>query len=296
MKKFHPLFYLRPDRISAKICASFYTFAQYLSPGFMNLRILVICINLIVSLPCIPQSGQAINQTDKDGKKQGHWIRKYPNGNIMYDGYFANDKPAGEFKRYYEDKAIKSVLIFSKDGNEAIATLYYPNGLVASTGKYANQLKEGKWHFFSVTKKDLLISEAEYSGDKRNGLLVNFYRDGKPAEKLWYKNDLKHGECLKYYPNGSLTLRTSYTNGRLNGKFEAFFDNGKPEMLGQYKDNLREGLWLIYTKEGNQRFKTEYVAGVPDNRNIDIYESEYIDSLERNKINIADPEKTGEIW
>lgn len=262
----------------------------------MSLRVFIICISLIISLPCTPQTGQTINQTDKVGRKQGHWIKKYPNGNIMYDGYFTNDKPAGEFKRYYEDNAIKSVLIFNSDGNEALATLYYPNGLVASTGKYVNQLKEGKWRFFSFTKKDLLISEAEYSGNKRNGVLVNYYPDGKPAEKLGYRNDLKHGECLKYYPSGKLTLSTNYTNGNLNGKFEAFFENGKPEIIGQYKDNLREGLWLIYTIEGNQRFRTEYASGVPDNSNIDIYESEYIDSLERNKINIADPEKTGEIW
>ncbi|MBP1674424.1 MAG: hypothetical protein H6Q24_562, partial [Bacteroidetes bacterium] len=33
-----------------------------------------------------------------------------------------------------------------------------------------------------------------------------------------------------------------------------------------------------------------------NNKEIDIYQSEYIDSLERNKINIPDPEKTGEIW
>ena len=107
---------------------------------------------------------------------------------------------------------------------------------------------------------------------------------------------LRHGECLKYYPNGTLTLRTNYTNGKLNGKFEAFFENGKPEMIGQYKNNLREGQWIIYKKDGNQRFKTEYISGIPDNRNIDIYESDYIDSLERNKVKIADPEKTGEIW
>ena len=262
----------------------------------MNFKTIAVCFLLGISVHGISQTDQSINQTDKDGKKQGHWIKKYPNGNIMYDGYFANDKPTGEFKRYYEDKPLKSVLVFSNNGTEATATLYYPNGLIASTGKYVNQLKEGKWRFFSVTAKDILISEAEYSGDKKNGLVVKYYPDGKAAEKLFYKNDLKHGEYLKYYPDRTLTLKTNYINGKLNGKFEAFFENGRPEMLGQYKDNLREGQWIIYKKDGNLRFKTKYASGVPDNRNIDIYESGYIDSLERNKVRIADPEKTGEIW
>jgi len=263
----------------------------------MNYKILSVFICILLSVTCLSQSEQAaLNQTDKDGKKQGHWIKKYPNGNIMYDGYFVNDKPSGEFKRYYEEKPLKSVLVFSKDGKEAVATLFYPNGLVASKGKYVNQLKEGKWQFFSIMANDILISEAEYSADKKNGLHVKYYQDGKPAEKLLYKNDLKHGECVKYFPDGSLTLRTNYFNGKLNGKFEAFYENGRPEILGQYKDNLREGTWLIYNKDGSLKFKTEYAAGMPDNRKIDIYQSDYIDSLERNKVRIADPEKTGEIW
>lgn len=255
-----------------------------------------ILILLLSLLHCTVMYGQEINRSDKDGKKQGPWIKKYPSGKMMYEGKFRNDKPEGEFKRYYEDGTIKSLMIFSNEGTEAEAILYYPNGLPASSGKYVNQLKEGKWRFFSYTEKDLLISEAEYHENKKNGLMTNFYPGGKVAERIMYRNDLKHGECLKYYPDGTLTLRTYYENGLINGTFEAFHENGKPEMKGQYKNNLREGLWIIYRKDGSQRFRTEYTAGIPDNRSIDIYESEYIDSLERNKVNIADPEKTGEIW
>jgi antitoxin component YwqK of YwqJK toxin-antitoxin module len=262
----------------------------------MKLKIIVASVFILLSAHGISQSGQAINQTDTDGRKQGHWIKKYPNGNIMYDGFFTNDKPAGEFRRYYEDNTLKSLLVFSKNGTEAKAILYYPNGMVASTGKYINHLKEGKWKFFSSTTKGLLISEEEYTGDKKNGLSVKYYPDSTIAERINYKNDLKHGECLKYYPDGTLILKTSYLNGKLNGSFEAFFENGKTEFLGQYKDDLREGTWIIYRKDGSQRFRTEYTTGNPNNREIDIYQSDYIDSLERNKVKIADPEKTGEIW
>ena len=262
----------------------------------MKLKISAVFILIMCFAPCMPQSGQVINQTDKNGKKQGHWIKKYPNGNTMYDGYFTDNMPSGEFRRFYEDNTMKSLLVFSKNGTEAKATLYYPNSLVASTGKYINQHKEGKWQFYSSTTQGVLISEVEYSGDKKNGLSVKYYPDSSVAEKLYYKNDIKHGEWLKYYPDGTLTLRTSNVDGRLNGKFEAFFENGKPEMTGQYKNDLREGLWIIYRKDGSQRFKTEYTSGIPDNHDIDIYESNYIDSLERNITVIPDPDKTGNIW
>lgn len=262
----------------------------------MNVKILTICLLFTFLNIVSAQTGEQINQTDSKGRKQGHWIKKYPDGNIMYDGFFRDDKPAGEFKRYYEDASLKSVLVFDLTGNEASASLYYPNGLVASKGKYINQLKEGKWQFFSSTNKDVLISEAYYSGDKRNGLSVKFYPDRTVAEKTNYVNDVRHGEWTRYYPDGTLTLKTSYVNGKLDGRFEAFFENGKPEFSGQYKNDVREGLWIIYRKDGSQRFKTVYTLGIPDNREMDIYETNYLDSLEQNKTKIPDPEKTGNIW
>ena len=57
-----------------------------------------------------------------------------------------------------------------------------------------------------------------------------------------------------------------------------------------------DGLWIIYKKDGSVRFKTTYTAGMPDNRQKDIYETNFIDSLERSNRNIPDPEKTGEPW
>jgi antitoxin component YwqK of YwqJK toxin-antitoxin module len=262
----------------------------------MDLRIKAICIYLLLTLPGLSQPVKDLNQTDRNGRKQGRWIRYYPNGNVMYNGIFKDDKPTGEFNRYYEDNGLKSLLIFSQNGTEATATLYYPNGLIASRGKYINQLKEGKWQFFSSTSEGLLISEEEYAGDKRNGYSVNYYPDSTVAEKLFYRNDLKDGEWVKYYPDGTIIFKAYCRNGKLDGSFEAFFENGITEFIGLYKNDLREGLWIIYDKNGKERFKTIYNAGIPDNRDIDIYQSEYLDSLERNKVKIADPEKTGEIW
>lgn len=242
------------------------------------------------------QTGQQLNQTDSNGRKQGRWIKEYPNGNIMYDGFFVDDKPSGEFKRYYEDNNLKSILIFSKDGNEAAATLYYSNGFVASRGKYNNQHKEGKWQFFSSTNQDVLISEEHYTADRKNGPSVKYYPDKTIAEVVNYVNDTRHGDWIKYYPDGTLSLKTRYVNGKLDGPFEAFYENSKPELTGQYKNDIREGQWIIYKNDGSVRFKTFYTLGMPDNREMDIYETNYLDSLEKNIQKIPDPEKTGEIW
>ncbi len=262
----------------------------------MKLRILFTCLFISSTVMVFPQVDPEINQTDKDGKKQGRWIKEYPGGNVMYDGFFRDDQPEGEFKRYYENKTLKSVLVFSKNGTEAIASLYYPNGFPASKGKYINQLKEGKWQFFSEQTSGALISEEEFSKNLREGISIKYYSDSTVAEKIYYTGNIKNGEWLRYYPDGTLNLRTSFTNGKINGKFEAYFENGKTEFSGFYKYDLKDGLWKIYNPGGSIKYEIEYALGETKNRVLDIQQSEYIDSLEKNRMNIADPEKNPGIW
>lgn len=262
----------------------------------MNFRTILFLIILLTGEVCGAQSNQPVNQTDKDGRKQGHWIKKYPSGTILYDGYFRDDKPDGEFKRYYDDGGIMSVMVFSQNGNVANASLFYQNGFPASSGKYVSQLKEGAWKFYSPTVRGLVVSTDEYTKDKRNGLSVQFYPDSAVAEKASYKNDRREGPWLKYYPDGTVSFSANCTNGRLNGSFEGFFENGKPEIKGSYKDDLKDGLWTIYSDDGRERFKIKYTLGIPENRDLDIYETNYLDSLEKNKVTIPDPEKTGQPW
>lgn len=258
-------------------------------------------ISILILLILFPVtiSGQTetdFNKTDNTGKKQGRWIKKNPEGNILYDGYFKDDKPVGEFKRYYPDNTLKSVLIFSSNSLSAEATNYYPNGFVASKGKYINQMKEGKWLFYSIITKDLKISEEEYSSDKRNGLSIRFYPDSTVAETIHFKNDKRDGEWIMFHPNGQISFRTTCVDGKINGKFEAFFDDGKPEITGLYKNDLRDGSWVIYSKEGRKRFTIGYINGMAQNKDLDIFETNYIDSIEINRVKISDPEKTGIIW
>jgi antitoxin component YwqK of YwqJK toxin-antitoxin module len=259
----------------------------------MNLKIITIACLLAISAITLCQEQSEINLTDAKGLKQGHWIKKYPDGNVMYEGYFHDDHPAGEFKRYYEDKTLKSVLVYSNDGKEAAATIWHPNGFISSKGKYVNQLKEGKWQFFSSLTEGYLICEEIYSKNLKNGPSLKFYRDSTAAEKVIYSNDIKQGEWLQYYSNGTVCLRSNYLDDKINGPFEVWFENGTLEISGQYKNDTKDGIWHIYNKDGSVRYKVEYHLGVTKDRQMDIDESEYLDSLEKNKGKISDPEKSG---
>jgi antitoxin component YwqK of YwqJK toxin-antitoxin module len=262
----------------------------------MSLKTIILLILLILPVCLSAQINESINKTDSNGKKQGHWIKKYPNGKIQYDGYFKDDQPIDIFKRFYETDTLRSVLVFSSDGKVAEASIYHPNGYIASKGKYVNQLKEGKWLFYSAKIEGFLVCEEEYLNNLKNGPSTKYYPDKRLAEKLNYSKDIRTGEWTQYFQNGKTCLKANYINGKLEGKFEVFFTDGKPEYVGQYKNDARDGIWYIYNPDGTLKYNIEYVAGAFKNRDLYKKESDFLDSLEQNKGRLSDPEKTGTIW
>jgi antitoxin component YwqK of YwqJK toxin-antitoxin module len=262
----------------------------------MNLKNLLIVFLLMFHLISFSQINDSINKTDKNGMKQGHWIKKYPSGHIQYNGYFKDNQPIGTFKRFFANDTLQSMLILSSAGKEALARLYHPNGFIASTGKFINQLKEGKWKFFSAKINGYLVCDEEYKANIRNGESLKYYPDSSLAEKVFYLNDIRNGEWIQYFPNRNICLKANYVNGKLNGSFEVFFTDGKPEYIGQYKEDLRNGTWKIFNNNGSLKYNIEYIEGVASNSEKFKKESDYLDAIEKNRGKIADPEKTGTIW
>lgn len=262
----------------------------------MNPKRLLAISFLIIPLLVSSQNQTDINKTDPMGRKQGHWIKYFPDKiHVLYEGTFLDDQPAGEFKRFYEDGTLKSRLVYSQGGKDADAIIYHPNGYIASSGKYINQLKEGVWKFFSFRVPGLLINEEPYKNNMKNGLSLKFYTDSTIAEKVNYISDKREGEWIQYHPNGKISLKSWYKGGRLEGKFEAWFPDGKPEFTGYYKSNFRDGTWRIYKPDGKLKYELNYVDGKASDPKLESDTQKLFDDLERNKGRIADPEKTGEI-
>jgi antitoxin component YwqK of YwqJK toxin-antitoxin module len=259
----------------------------------MKLKLAIILLLSAAPSTVYCQTPTSVNQTDPAGRKQGHWIKRYLDNSIQYEGFFRDDHPVGEFRRYYRDSVLKSVLKFSNDGREASAVLYYPNGNIASRGKYINQKKEGKWQFFSETIREYMYAEVIYKSDLRNGPAVSYYPDSTIAEKVIYVNDLRNGEWTRYYPSGALLLKSSHVNGKIDGKFETWFENGKPEFTGQYRKDGRDGPWVIYNEDGSVRYRLQYTDGITSDRQMDIDLARELEEREKNHDNVQDPEKKG---
>jgi hypothetical protein len=57
---------------------------------------------LLTAVQTVLAQKDTLNYMDANGKKQGHWIQKYPNGNVQFEGYFKNNNPVGQVKKYHQ--------------------------------------------------------------------------------------------------------------------------------------------------------------------------------------------------
>ena len=71
-----------------------------------------------------------------------------------------------------------------------------------------------------------------------------FYEDGTTMYKFsTIKRDgeeIKHGECKKYYANGKIEYEGYYKNGVKDGKWITYYNTGRIKVVCHYKDGKME--------------------------------------------------------
>lgn len=191
-------------------------------------------------------TGAALNQVDKEGRKQGLWEKRYPDGNLRYRGHFYNDNPVGVFKNYYDEgDSLEALRVYSDDGQSAYAHLFYTTGALYAEGKYVNEKKDSIWKFYDDLQQ--LILKSQYTNGKKEGKSVMFYPDGNVLEVKNYKNDSADGPFQQYYDNGGLMEEGNYVNGELQGTFSIYDMSGQLAVRGTYLNDMHEGNWIDYS-------------------------------------------------
>lgn len=104
---------------------------------------------------------------------------------------------------------------------------YYVNGQIA---------KEGFGKSYTPLKE-------EYEG-----LVVEYYKNGKKKHKFNYREGLLHGIKRSYYESGELKQLARYRNGLLDGVWKEFNKSGKIKTKGKYNDGEKVGVWKTYYK------------------------------------------------
>ncbi len=206
------------------------------------------------------------NYTDINGLKQGNWLKfDKEKKKKLYEGFFINNRPVGEFRRFHPNGKYAAVLFYYKDSEKIKAKFFWNTGVLAAEGIYAKEnSKDSTWNYYGVDKA-LLVKES-YTNGIKNGLSIKYFRAKDPngnsikSEEIEYKNNLRDGIWKQYFDSGKLKLESAYVRDTVNGNYVFYTDAGTVYCAGKYKKGLKEGDWN-YKDINGKKYSIKYRNG-----------------------------------
>lgn len=215
--------------------------------------------------------------------KDGRWQTWYENGTLLMDGVYSKGKEEGVWINYWDNGIVKNRVTFKHGEMNGIWESYYPSGNKKLIGKYKKNFKVGEWtdYYENGMPKDVFTykvtevkSRVEYGifedhGVKesiKHGHSISYSsKDYKKTEEGDYKNGLKDGEWIAYYPGGKMAaVITHYENGELEGVMKQFTRTGKLMSEINYSKGLKNGACIIYGENGKVVSKKNFTNGNED--------------------------------
>ena len=214
-------------------------------------RILFLCLFVASQLSSLMVSAQTdFNKVDDKGLKTGLWKGVYEESKRpRYEGTFVHGKETGIFK-FYDDTKAKSIIAtreFDPKDNSAYTIFYNQKNNKVSEGNVVNKQFEGLWKYYHLDSK-LIMTTENYSKGKLEGLRTVFYINGKVAEEIMYKNNLKNGFYKKYTEKGDLLEESNFKNDVYDGLAIFRDGNGVIVSKGHFVNGKKEGKWQFYEK------------------------------------------------
>lgn len=209
-----------------------------------------IIVSILLSVFCL-QAQTQVNKLDEKGNKNGPWTGNYSETkNLKYEGTFDHGKEVGIFT-FYDNTKTKRVIAtreFNPIDNSAYTIIYDQLKNKVSEGKVVDKLSEGKWIYYHKASKIIMATEF-YSKGKLEGLRSVFYPNGKIAEEMIYKNNLKNGIYKRYTESGIIMEESNYKDDQFDGL--AIFrdpDEGTIVSKGKFTNGKKTGVWQFYEK------------------------------------------------
>ncbi|MBQ5401918.1 MAG: hypothetical protein IIU16_03280 [Bacteroidales bacterium] len=219
---------------------------------------------LLLTLAFLAMGAAAQNKTDKQGRRQGHWIRTDRGGAKIYEGDFVDGQETGTFTYYYTDGTVRIRNIYSEPGKRCTHEAYDEQGHLLARGEYNQRNRDGQWQFFAEDGR--LVKEASYKMGVKDGQHVIYDRKGDTAEVTHWQDNRKHGRWWKRIGNTGY-ITANYVRGGVEGHLLEYDDNGQMVRDGEYKEGMRHGKNLLY--ENNELVAEEdWQHGVMTDRKI----------------------------
>jgi len=206
------------------------------------------------------------NKTDAAGKKQGAWT-KYSSDGItpLYTGTFKDDLPVGEFRYFYPNGKVKSI-VRNETRERAYVWFYFENEQLLSEGQYINMQKDSLWKTYN--EQGFLVSAEYYKNNRLNGEKRIYYLQNqlergelKIAQLDTYKDSILHGPHTAYFSSGKLKENGRYENGLKTGGWESYHPEGQVASRLKFRKGKAYGYCMAFDENGAELYRSYWLDG-----------------------------------
>ena len=183
-------------------------------------------------------STQAQNKIDKQGRRQGHWIKTDKDGSRIFEGDFQDGKEVGVFNYYYPDGTLKIRNTYTDPGRYCSHEAYDNKGRLLAKGFYNQKNRDSVWHIYNEDGR--LVKIAGYKMGVKDGPHIIFASNGDTAEVAYWRDNHRHGRWWKRLGDKAF-ITANYVNGFLQGKLVEYGDDGKLRREANFKDGAKDG-------------------------------------------------------
>ena len=125
---------------------------------------------------------------------------------------------------------------------------YYKDGSIQMKGKYANDMKDGVFIYYS--DHNTYESAGRYEKEMAIGKWETFHWNGKLRSEVFYGDQTFTGNVFDSLGNQQVI------NG--NGKSKHWYASGQLAEEGDYKNGRKEGFWYGFHPDGTPYYKEQY--------------------------------------
>ncbi len=124
-----------------------------------------------------------------------------------------------------------------------------PDGALLYEAVYGANGLEGVARRFSAEGRILL--EENWHNNLREGEVIENYENGSSKSRCTYLRGQLHGLCVRNFANGATARESSHQEGLLHGQFREFHRNGLLLSEGSYNQGKKTGLWKTRNPSGD---------------------------------------------
>lgn len=93
---------------------------------------------------------------------------------------------------------------------------------------------------------------------KKQGLMTDYYPDGRLKAERWFEDDKQAGRTVLYYPDGAIKEVQYYQDGKKEGGDTVFYENGRVQFVVHFHEEKKNGYLRKWSPEGDLVFEAKY--------------------------------------